>query len=434
MAKNLKDIVDEGFSKLSELAAKRKDVLARTEEMESQNKARGREFEKKLDEAENKYVSEINSQVEQLIVDLRQALVQVEQNNLLFQSSSKKDLRLRVDAVLKNSGTGRELLLSRAQNKLESLFSSQEKKLQSEKLKLTSESTQLTSRLDSLCRSWLSELSQAQSEIAKKTSLKKEQQKLALEESFSSIVKNADGRMEKSKRTIERTVQEQDGKLKSAEEKLESEVSGAVSKALSELKEKFREEEKNLELKKKEEYKSSTEELLTISKEVLSELESSCNYSAQELGKKLEELRQHSKSLTEQQSTSMKELDEGMRSRASIICSELKTFSAGSGNSIEDAFISLSADLDDLNADIERKLNEMLKEHIESVDKMKSTAEKSFSDLFQDFKFQLEESIRSQDQRCKQKEDDMYAHLEKLEKQIKQTYSQLEKADTAIED
>lgn len=432
MAKNLKDIVDEGFTRLAELAQKRKEILARSEAIATSSGPQSEAFEQKLKTSEVTYVSEINKQVDQLLEDLRQTLVQVGENKEIFQTSVKETLRLEVAGILQNAEQSRDHAIKAASERLDTQFLKVEKNAGVDKQDFSYEAEKLLLNMDRLCRRSQANLNQIQSDAFGKLAQAKNEYKTGFGETLASILKKAEASRLKAGKTVDRLFDDQADDIEKANKKLDGIVAKVALSSLDDLKDFCKKLEKTLEETKDKTLAEKIEELKNLSKDSLSELEDSCEYSKTELNQKLNELKELSAKLLEQEQQSIDEIGENAMNSSMTICSELRSFSGNSfndgANAIEDCFKELNEDFGELEKDLGQKLKELLKKHADGMEKLGVASEKSFSDLFSNYKVQLCEMIKIQDQLFAQKEEDLHRHLGKLEKQIDETSSQLEGA------
>ncbi len=248
MAKNLKDIVDEGFAKLALLAEKRTEILQRSEEIA--NAASGPQSviaDQKMTAAESGYRAEINSQLDRLLEDLRQTLVQVAENNQIFLASSKENLRLRIARILRELEQTQEFSLTGTSQNLESLILQLEKDFEANRSDLRSEAVKHLGELESLCKRSQSWLHQSQAEIAGKLASSEYELTGLLGESFGDLVHQAEERRRLVSESLEDFYRMQDEQMAAATEELNEETSLAVTKSLNDMNKLCAETEKKLE-------------------------------------------------------------------------------------------------------------------------------------------------------------------------------------------
>ena len=425
MAKNLKDIVDEGFTRLSEIGEKRKEILARSESISKATAKQSEEFEQKLSELEKAYLAEISGQVGQLLEELRQTIVQVTENKDLFQGGIKEGLKLEFASILRNADQSQQRMLSAASEKLDSTFARVEKKFAAEKMDFNHEAEGILIDLEKLCRKNRTEINQLHSESTGKLSQAKNEHKNAFGETLTSIVKSAESSRIKASKTVDGLFDEQADALAKVTKKMDSKVSKAVNATLDSLKDACKQKEGELESSADAALNSSAEELKSLSKDSLTELEDSCEFSRNELIEKVTELKEFSQKQLDLIEKLISEKEETARNNASALSTELTAASnaalGGGLSAVDEAFKDLKTELDELVTDLQRKLKDLLNTFDEGVQKLGQGSEKSFADVFGNYKSQLTDMIKVQDQRCTQKEDDLHSYLAKLEKQINET-------------
>lgn len=430
MAKNLKDIVDEGFTRLSEIGEKRKELLARSESLSKHTEKQTEEFERRLAELERSYVSEIGTQVGQLLEELRQTLAQVTENKDLFQNSIKDGLKLEVAAILKNAEQSQTRLMTGATERLDAAFSRVEKRFASEKMEFNHEAEKVLIELERLCRKNKTALNHLHSETTGKLAQAKNEHKTAFGEALSGIIKSAETSRGKAGKAVEGLFEDQTDEIGKILKKLDSKVSKSANSTIDSLKDVCTKTQMELGSAAETVLNESAEKLNALSKDSLTELEDSCEFSKQELNEKLTELSEFSDKQLNQVQQQMHDKEETHKNTAAALSSELKAISSASMSgglgAVEQAFTELNTELDELQSELKRKLKELLGTYDDGMAKLSQASEKSFADVFANYKTQLTELIKVQDQLCAQKEDDLQTYLAKLEKQINEASSQLE--------
>src|SRR6185295_4321566 len=101
MGKNLKDIVDEGFSQLAVLAEKRAEILSRAEKIsEAAGGSKASDAEQKLRNSESEYVAEMNARSGQLLQELKTTLAEVTDDNITFQGGVRSNFKQQVSGII----------------------------------------------------------------------------------------------------------------------------------------------------------------------------------------------------------------------------------------------------------------------------------------------------------------------------------------------
>ncbi len=432
MAKNLKDIVDEGFAKLALLADKRMEILKRSEQIASTAGAPQIEFaSQKMAAAEVGFRAEINTQLDSLLEDLRQTLVQVAENNQIFLVSVKENLRLRIAKILRELEQTQDYALSGTSEKLGSLILQSEKDFEANRSDLRSESVMLLGDLESLCKRSQSWLHQSQAEIAGKIASSEYELTALLGESFGSLVQQAEERRRQVSESLEEFYRKQDEQMSAATEELNEKTSLAVSKSLSSMEKLCVDSEQKLKAAQDETIKAATSELKSLTHDSLSELVDSCDYSKQELSEKLAEAQELSLQLNAQIKKVLSERESNIKAQAESVYLELKnsgeeTLGIVVRSPVDLAFAAVTDEFGTMQSNLKRKIDDLLKVQAESIASLSAASERTFAELVADSKTQIVEMAKTQDALAEQKEAELLQRLEKLAKQISDTYSMLE--------
>ncbi|MBX9688764.1 MAG: hypothetical protein K2X27_18800 [Candidatus Obscuribacterales bacterium] len=432
MGKNLKDIVEEGFGRLSSVSERRLEILKKAEqivaangEMPSSNAAM-----QKLKDSEIRFVSEIRMQVEQLLEDMRQTIVQVADNDLLFQGSIKENLRLRINSILSELAQSEEYMLSGSIERRNSAMLLLDKELAADKAEFSSEASRLLAELDFVCKRSQSSLRQAQAEGAGKLSLSEQELVGLLSETFSALLREAEKNRQDSRSRLDAMFASQFKQLSLVSTEIAEKVSATLNEALAIVRDSCLEKERLLLAKRESSMAEAVSQLEELSKDSLSELEDSYEYSRQELLEKLADLHELTESSVEHEENSLLEIETGIKNSARSICADLTAFSAlGPGakrSRVDMAFADLSAELDLCTEDMGRKIGILRKAQLDAMSSLCSHAERTMQNFFSDFSVQLSEMIKAQDGLFSERENELLRRLASLEKKIGDTYDLLE--------
>lgn len=433
MAKNIKDIVEEGFAKLASLADRRKEILQRCELVA--NAASGAPLaaaEQKVRAAESMYVEEINTQVEHLLSELQQTLAQVAENNQFYQGGVRDKLTMHVGGALTELSQTEDYLHTVSSVQLDSQFAQTDKEIKSYKDDISNESSKMIAELDAECRQNTVELKQTQAEIAGQLTHNQNELNGLIGETCNSIIQNAEKKRKKVSEKLQKLAKGQSDELGKAQRGTEELVEAAAVKSKERMQESCSNAEDELKKKSEIVLNNVLSDMQSVSKDALAQLEDSYDYSRQELSEKLTSLLDLTKKLLQQEQQSLSEMDGGMRNQADALCVELRTGGSdvdgtgiGPRNPIEEAFGTLNDDLNDISDELNRRIKVLLKDQRETMTNFCNSAEKSLLDLFADFMTQMKDNIKVQDQLCIQKEEELLRKLDKLEKQINDTRSQI---------
>lgn len=428
MARNLKDIVDEGFSQLANLAEKRAKIMARAERIGSAASGDlGAAAELKLKAAEARFVPEMNSRVEQLVQELRHTLSQVEADNATFQSDIRYRLKLNVTDMIGQMDQTKAFLLTGTRERLDLLLHELETEFQSGRRNIIAEISRLFAELETWNAGNQSSLHQMQTDNALKITLAEYENSALLGKGFNQIVQGADTKRLEVGEFLDSFQNRQLEKLEAGIPDLSLRLEPLVKEQHDTMMDSCIAGERALTELKDTLLSTATDELKSVSQAPLEELEKQSSKATESLSKRIADLQESSDRLLKKDRQSLTEQNDGVLSNAEKIYTTLTRFELGTGGrgKVDEAFAEISLELSGLTEDLQAKLKALLAAQSEGLERMSSSAERAFSDLFTDFKMQLNELIRAQDQLCAQKEEELMLQLQKLEEQINQAYSLL---------
>jgi hypothetical protein len=426
MGKNIKDIVDEGFTRLANLAEKRLEIVSNCAKIAEA--AGGTHFEaagKKVRAAESSYLTEINTLEERLLAELRQAVAQVAESNQFFQGGTREALATHLSGCLDEMNHGKEYMLQGSSERLDSLFLQTQKEFKSHEDFLRSESARLFQELKSLCRGSHSDLHQAHAEMAGKLTQTQDEFVALLGEACDSIIRDAEAKRCRLKEDLEKTGREHASEMSRRIEDLDELVTTLVAKSLQDLKATCINIETELNEKRSIFLAETVSSMQAVSKDSLVQLEDSYDYSQKELTEKLTLILELTKNLLQHEQQSLAEQDAVLRGNIVAIGNELKNGGADAGagprSPVEEAFSEIAGEMNTLGEELNHKMRALLAAQAEAMAKLCAASEKSFLDLFADFMTQMKENMKVQDQLFDQKEEELLKQLERLEKQISAT-------------
>jgi hypothetical protein len=428
MAKNLKDIVDEGFSQLDALAEKRMEILSRAEKIGSAaSGVQGAEAELKLKEAEEQYLPEMNSRVEELVQELRQALVQVADNNTGLQSGLKNSLKLHICEKLAEMSRTKSQLLSGAGDRLDVLLQQLETEFRSDRRILGSEVSRLLSELESWSLGSQAVLRQSQTETALRLSLSEYELSAELGRAFNQIVQGSETKRLEVGEFLDSLYHRQVEKLESCTADLNLRVTPIIREQREKMTDLCVACEKVLNQMRDTAFSGANSEAQGLSAGPLAELEKRHHNLQQELTDKYDELNRLSTSLLKQEEEFLHDKNTGIAGKADRIYSSLSKIDMSAGgigqSKIEDAFTQVSVELMGLADDLGTKLRDLLHSQSEGLARLSHSMDKSFADLFVEFKGQLDKLVKAQDELCAKEEEELFLYLKRLEEQIDEAYS-----------
>jgi hypothetical protein len=427
MAKNLKDLVEEGFSQLDAIGEKRIEILARAEKMG--NVALSQKVgdaEAKVRDAESRCLPEMESQVQQLLQELRQTLAHVAEGNVSVQNDLRRKLKLQVSGLLSQIAQRKSYTLSGARGRLDVSLLELETEFRSAKNVLSSEVARLLAELNSMSHNNLSVLRQSQSEVAMKISLAGYDVSESLTKAFNQMTDGVETKRRETVDFLDSLYHRQMERLEEASADLNLRLAPVVSEECDTMKDRCIAGEKALEQVCDTALSTAYDEMKALSHEPLEKLEKQSDRSRQELLEKSAVLQDMSKRFLEEEQSFLTEQSNRIAGKSDKIYAALTKFEMGAESGhVADALAEISVEFSGLVDDLQRRLKDLLGTQSQGLARLNTSVDKAFSDLFVDFKTQLKELVRVQEQICAKKEEELFAHLQKLEKQIDETHSLL---------
>lgn len=430
MGKNIKEIVEEGFARLSSLGEKRSEILNRCRSIASTGSPEFAQAGEKLKEAEAGYLAEINTQVAGLLSEMRKILAQVEENSLFFQGEIKETLVRHLTGHLAEMNNTRDYMLKGSSERLDSIFSQTEREFKAHENAASSESQKLLGELNAICQASHSGVIQSQAAIAGKLSQNQDSFRMLLSEAYATFVQSAEKKRQLALEKMSQSGRQQSDELARAVANLDSLVASLVTASIAGLKADCQKLEESLSERRAEILEPCRGGLEEASREALSQLQSDYERCHGEISAQTADLLETAKNTLELEKKSLADLDGTFRSNAETFCKELSSGAADSvpgsrRNPVEEAFTQAGDEMNLAAEDLKRKLKALLDAQSDALSKLCAGAEKSFLDLFDDFKAQLQESMKAHDQLCDQKESHLKIQLSKLEKQILEMQAEL---------
>lgn len=430
-AKSLKDIVEEGFSKLNALSEKRKVIIERCQE--SSGGVDGPQAKmgmQKLEATESAYVLEMNTQLDRSQTLLQQTLNQLLEDNERYIAGVKENLNLKISKILKDIAFKKEWQAASALSRLDSTFAPMEREVELSKAELRFQALSLLGELESACKRNQSGLHEKQAEIVASLSASEHELTGSLSKELGSRIQEAQKRGEQVGESLRTLYKEQAEELSKLSENMDSRISLAVSKSHDSIKQLGKESEQTLEQVKSDLVSTAASEIVSSSQESFSELESSYEFSHQELTEKLSEMRGQTERLLEQVKQFLKDVEEGVRSSAENIAKEAKekplALSADSmslRNPVEETMRQLTRDADATVVDFKRQLGDLLRMQSEKLSNLCSSTEEAFSAACLSLNTELKELNKVHEQSWSDKEQELLSRLQKLEKETKETFA-----------
>lgn len=428
MAKSLKDIVEEGFSRLSLLSEKRKELLERLKDLSDGAASRQcLEGVQKLESTQEAYANEIVSHIDRSKEVLQLGLKQVIEDNENFVKSLKENLRLRVSKVEKDLSQNKESYLAGSTEKFQSTIRPLEKAMQQGSNELKEESLKLLAELETICGKTQKTLLTSQSEFAAKLSESQKELSGALQADYEILLKQSEQVRQQVIESLEKLYGEQSSEYEKLGTELDKRISIVVGKKLDSVKKQGKDVDKSLDQSKEEIVAASAAEIVASSQQILSQLKENYDSKHQDLSNKLSALQGQTDRLLKQVKEFLCDLDENVRANGGTVLDELKAKpksdpSQLSGNKeVEDTIKVLSRELETAAIDMKRQLTELLRLQSDRLSNLCSSAESSLSASAQAAGTEMKQLVRLHEQNWAEKEQDIHLRLRKLEKEAQDT-------------
>lgn len=429
MSKNLKDIVEEGFSKLSTLAAKRQEILSRCDRLaEGLDGPSGKAAVGKIETVEGSSPDDINAHVEKSKEVLQQALSQIIEDNERFLSSVKEHLELRIERMTKELNHTQEWTVGSASERFDSLIRPLEREKEAGTTDLRFEAVKLLSELEAACKRSQSTFHEAQAEIGGRLSSSEHELTAELGIEYKNLVDEAEKKRHLVTQSLEQLYSHQTEQLSTLTEDLNEQLDAAVKENMKSVKQVNKESEQSLASIRDEVVTTAVAEIVSLSQESFSELEASYEFSHHELSEKLSELRTQTARLLEQVKESLLNSENEVRTRAGDLVTQLKEgpelgSSKDKNSPLDELIADFGRQFDSLNSDFKNQLNDLVKIQVERLGNLSGSAESTFVTSAQALNTELKQMIRMHQQTWSDREQDILKRIAKLEKETNETLS-----------
>lgn len=424
MGKHLKDIVEDGFSRLEELADRRRQILSRAQEvaiasLNPQNEA----MENKLNQSESALVSDMNEKAEQLLHELKETLEQASESNRHFLNGVKENLEMRLNGTLSEILNSKSNISAGVTERLDSLFNELEKDSESAKSTLNSELNRLISELEGICKGQQTQLLKSQSQIDARVSIECGQLKSSLSEVLNQVLSNLDKKRSDTTATLVSLYQQQKEKLNTKSEESSIDPSAVLSEQFEKMKSTCAEGKQTMVQTSNKLLQSTLEELTSLSRSRLATLDADCALARDLVSRNLETLQGFKERMSTDHELALSEREKDIKNRAAAIYMDMITMQnpsdpgSGSANG-ENLFVSTSIELKQMAESLNLQLSDLLQTHSEGLTKLLSSAVRSYSNMMNDFRTQLLELLKEQEEGCIKKEQSLEKQLVLLEGQI----------------
>lgn len=429
MSKNLKDIVEEGFAKLSSLASKRQEILSRCDRLaEGIDGASGKLAVGKIETIEGASQEDMNAHVSRSKEALQQALGQIIEDNERFLASVKEHLELRIERMTKELNHTQEWTVASASERFDSLIRPLEREKEAGTTDLRFEAVKLISELEAACKRSQSAFHEAQAEIGGRLSSSEHELTGELQIEYKKLIEEAEKKRHLVTQSLEQLYSHQAEQLSTLTEDLNEQLDAAVKENIKSVKQMNKESEESLATIRNDVVTVAVAEIVSLSQESFSELEASYEFSHHELSEKLTELRGQTNKLLEQVKESLLTAEKDVRVRAEELTTKLKEEPEGlSGKDkdspLEELLSDFGRQFDSINNEYKNQLNDLVKIQVERLGNLSGSAEGAFLTSAQALNTELKQMIRMHQQTWSDREQDILKRISKLEKETNETLS-----------
>ncbi|MBX9686057.1 MAG: hypothetical protein K2X27_05110 [Candidatus Obscuribacterales bacterium] len=436
MSKSLKDIVEDGFAKLSALSEKRNELLQTSRLfLETDSQQQAEQGAEKLKATEALYGDEITKSLERSNDILQQSMSQIVEDNERFLSSLKENLQLKIAKVFKDLSYTREWLLVGASERFDSSVRPLEREMAAGATGVQFEAAKLLGELEAACKRNECALHEAQAEIAGNLAKSEHELTGSLGNGFGNLVQESEKRRSKVNELLEGLYSEQNSQMSSMTSELEKKIALLVKNKMDALNALGKATQESVDGVKEDATKAASTELVSLSQEAFTELEASYEFSNNEIQEKLLELRTQTEQLLTELRQSLLEGEEAARLGLESVFEETKSkaiednqLEKPKSSPVDDALVRLGREMENSTAEFKRQLSELLKIQSERLGNLAATAESSISASATALNTELKQLVRLHEQAWSEKEQELLLRLRKLEKEAQDTYNQVSEA------
>ena len=380
MSKNIKDVVDDGFLKLSVYSQKQKEILGRGD-----NFVKGHPeglLERLCATAQNSFMTEIDKCIERTIAACEDNYREIERSQLQSQDALKDYLTTRIQSIQISLDSSHSHILSEASDRLDVLFLRVKNEVESSRRGLMVDADTVLCEADQKLRGSISLLNKMQSESSIKVALLEHELLAKLSESFSDLVQDAEKMRVSSRNSIETVIANAFSDISEAGSDIDDRFALAVEK----VREHSKEERKNFECLLlafyDEKLGQSIVELQEQDEEVLSDLE---NQAKQLKGDLLADLAVHNtamQKLANDESSVLSKIQASILRQAETRFEEIAMNEARAKarpSAVERVYLELSKEFELLVESRTESMQKLLSDHTR---RLRDTADESISSLF----------------------------------------------------
>lgn len=422
MGKHLKDIVEDGFARLEELAEKRRQILARAQDLTKDSlDPAGAVVEAKLSESESKLLDGMNRKSEEILDNLTQTLEQTAESNRHFLNGIKENLDMRLAGTLEEVANNKAQISSGVKERLDSLFADLEADSASARESLNSEVDRLISELEIVCKGQNGLLLKSQSEIDARLASESEQLKSGLSEVLSQVLSNLDRKRGEFTESLGSYYRLQKEKLEKACQETSFNQTGVLSEQFERMKACVSDAKQSMVKESNQKLQETIESLKSSSSSNLSTLEADFALAHDSALRRLNEMKSAKERMLIDHNLALSQRDKEIKSKAAAIYMDLITVQDGEKGSTagpENKFIQTSITLKKMTEGLNDSLLNLLNSHSEELSILLSSSTRNFASMMADYRKQLLELLQEQEQLCLARETALENQLNGLETQL----------------
>lgn len=421
MSRNLKDIVDEGFARLTTLSERRTEILKRCSVLTEDGAASQEDAVTRLKSVEKDFVSEVTDRTKQSEEYLQQMLAQIAEDNERFLSSLQKNLQLRVSKTTHEIAHNQEQGLRMASERLDSLVKPFERELASGSSDLKLQSSRLLAELERACKQSHGKLLESQTLMTTKLSNCSSELSTELRDSYSALAEKNNSQRADKNAAIEKMYSKFSKTLEKFDKDLEKQIEKAIKDALKEFDDLESSVQKSLLDAQETVVSAATAGLNARNLESLTELKESLEFGNQEIAEKMNELKQSTEGIAKELKAFISGADDDSRLRASKRADRIKmSILFGDDPESEDLvsrnpLSGLSDEMHELSRNFKESLSQLLKGHAEKLNDIREENEKAWAELSESFERRLQEKLNDEDKAWAENESKLNSQIEALE-------------------
>lgn len=423
MSGQLKDIVEDGFARLESLAAKRKSILKQVDELAEKASQKQLELaDTQMAELESQIASHMERQTKRLQDELNASLEGVLNREKEYVKNSISNMASRMKAALAELKHSQKNFEQNALDRLASSFAELNVESEFSRKMLDAEIERFLSELNSLSLENQSLFRSAESDAKRSLSVEFDRSTEELNKRSQAVAQQFFEKTREANESISEASKLQIAKWVTLTEKPARVISQLLKEEFQKIKEQIEEEQVAIKFSHERLLGSSTERLSDsagkMNEQLLSEFEAS--YSA--VSGRLDELKQLSAELLEQQKASLLDQDSDVKRQVYRVYFDLITSSERAPNersNLDKALAELSKELTLLADDLRIRWSEIRKIQEEQIKALSQSASNSLLALQAEGKAKVNDLIEQKERETIKQEDELLQHMASVEKKIK---------------